>query len=121
MKKKLVFSFLTGILLVLFTATIALADKPTAFDPNGNEVSWSTSGCTTIQSGLITDSTGYPITTGYDKYGYNYQAHMFNGTYDSVDRVLDGKYFGQTADWVDDSLIMKWSDEWISNVDCNND
>jgi hypothetical protein len=35
--------------------------------------------------------------------------------------VLDGKYFGQTADWVDDSLIMKWSDEWISNVDCNND
>jgi hypothetical protein len=58
---------------------------------------------------------------GYDQFGYNYQAHMFNGTYDSVDRVLDNKYFGSEGDYVDDSLIMKWSDEWLANVDCSGD
>ena len=30
---------------------------------------------------------------GTDKYGYNYNAHSFNGTYDSSDRVLDGMYW----------------------------
>ncbi len=47
-------------------------------------------------------------------FGYNYQAHMFNGTYDSVDRVLDNKYWGQTGDFVDDKLMMKWSDDWLA-------
>src|SRR3989344_3874898 len=46
---------------------------------------------------------------------------MFNGTYDSSDRTIDGKYWGSTGDYVDDSLIMKWSDAWLSNVDCNGD
>lgn len=76
-------------------------------------------GCATIQSGLITDTAGNPVTLGYDQYGYNYQAHIFNGTYDSSDRKLDGKFWGQTGDYVDDSLIMKWSDPWLANVDCN--
>jgi hypothetical protein len=75
----------------------------------------------TIQSGLLTDSVGNPITLGYDQFGYNYQAHMFNGTYDSSDRVLDGTYWGQTGDYVDDTLIMKWSDPWLANVDTNGD
>jgi len=78
-------------------------------------------GCATIQSGTITDSAGDPITTGYDQFGYNYQAHMFNGTYDSVDRNLDGTYWGATGDFVDDKLSMKWSDSWLANVDCNGD
>ena len=48
---------------------------------------------------------------------------MFNGTYDSSDRVLDHLYLGDpaSADYADDSLIMKWSDPWLANVDCNND
>lgn len=79
------------------------------------------SSCTNIQSGLIKDTAGNVIVSGYDQFGYNYQAHMFNGTYDSSDRVLDGKYWGQTGDFVDDKLMMKWSDEWIANVDCNSD
>jgi hypothetical protein len=42
-------------------------------------------GCTTIQDGIIQYSTGHylegePLTVGYDPYGYNYQAHMFNGS-----------------------------------------
>lgn len=78
-------------------------------------------GCATIQSGTITDSAGNPITVGFDKYGYNYQAHEYNGTYDGLDRVLDGKYYGQTGPWVEDSISMKWSNAWLANVDCNGD
>ncbi|MEK7555725.1 MAG: hypothetical protein AAB523_00385 [Patescibacteria group bacterium] len=77
--------------------------------------------CAVIGDGTITDSVGNPITTGYDEFGYNYQAHMFNGTYDSSDRNIDGTYWGSTGDYVDDSLMMKWSDAWLSNKDCNND
>lgn len=77
------------------------------------------SGCATISDGTITDSAGNPIAMGYDQFGYNYQAHMFNGTYDSSDRTLDGTYWGSTGDYVDDSLIMKWSDTWLANVDCD--
>jgi hypothetical protein len=78
-------------------------------------------GCATIQDGTITDTIGNVLSTGYDQYGYNYQAHMFNGTYDSSDRNLDGTYWGSTGDFVDDNLIMKWSDDWLANVDCNGD
>lgn len=78
-------------------------------------------GCTTIQSGTLSDSLGNQLVLGFDEFGYNYQAHEFNGTYDSSDRKLDGKYWGIVADYVDDRLIMKWSDDWISNVDCNGD
>lgn len=79
--------------------------------------------CTTIQDGTLTDSAGNLIVLGYDQFGYNYQAHMFNGTYDSSDRVLDGLYWADpaSADYADDSLIMKWSDPWLANVDCNFD
>lgn len=107
-------------LMVVFTATVK-ADKPTQVDNNGVEVAWNKTGCASIQDGTITDSAGNPVTVGYDQYGYNYQAHMFNGTYDSSDRNLDGTYWGSTGDYVDDTLMMKWSDEWLSNVDCNAD
>jgi len=77
--------------------------------------------CATISGGTITDSAGNPISLGYDEFGYNYQAHLFVGTYDSSDRVLDGKYWGLTGDYVDDSLMMKWSNAWLANVDCDDD
>lgn len=79
--------------------------------------------CSTIQDGTIVDSLGNTVAVGYDKFGYNYQAHMFNGTYDSSDRVLDGLYWADptSVDYADDSLSMKWSDAWIANVDCNGD
>ncbi len=78
-------------------------------------------GCATIQGGTITDSAGNTISVGYDEFGYNYQSHMFNGTYDSSDRNIDGTYWGWTGDWVDDQLLMKWSDDWLSNTDCDGD
>ncbi len=79
------------------------------------------SACTTIRDGGLVDSAGNPLVLGYDQFGYNYQAHMFNGTYDSSDRVLDGTYWGGTGDYVDDRLRMKWSDDWLSNKDCTGD
>jgi len=72
--------------------------------------------CTTIQSGELLASDGSVITTGYDQWGYNYQAHMFNGLY--CDAYRD-------ADWCqpykEDNLQMKWNDGWLANVDCDND
>jgi hypothetical protein len=54
------------------------------------------------------------LTTGYDEFGYNYQAHMFNGRYCDSDRVIGGAY-------CDVDLIMKWNDAWLSNADCGID
>jgi len=70
--------------------------------------------CTTIQDGTLSASTGEAITTGYDEFGYNYQAHMFNGRYCDYDRVTGGAY-------CDVNLIMKWNDTWLSNKDCDGD
>ena len=77
--------------------------------------------CATIQGGTITDSADNPLSVGFDEFGYNYQAHLFVGTYDSSDRNIDGTYWGIVADYVDDVLIMKWSNSWLANVDCNDD
>lgn len=70
--------------------------------------------CTTIPSGEIYASTGELITPGYDEFGYNYQAHLFNGRYCDYDRVKGG-------DDCDVDLIMKWNDAWLSNKDCDGD
>src|SRR3954447_2894600 len=77
--------------------------------------------CNTIKDGSIVDAVGQPITVGFDKFGYNYQAHMFNGSYDGTDRNLDGTYYGQTGDFVNDKIVMKWSEDWLSNKDCDAD
>lgn len=77
--------------------------------------------CAVIKDGSITDTFGNVLSVGYDQFGYNYQAHDFNGTYDGSDRNLDGTYFGQTGDYVDDKLMMKWSDSWLANKDCDAD
>lgn len=69
--------------------------------------------CTTIQDGLF-DSEGRPLVLGYDQFGYNYQAHMFNGRYCDYDREEGG-------DYCDVDLIMKWNDAWLSNVSCDGD
>ena len=71
--------------------------------------------CVKIQSGSILDVNGKSISVGYDQYGYNYQAHIFNGLYENYSRpagvVTDGT----------ENLVMKWSDDWMANVDCNGD
>lgn len=101
-------------LMFILIVLLLLAIPPAVIAGNGNS-------CATIQDGSLVDSSGNSLVLGYDQYGYNYQAHMFNGTYDSVDRKLDGKYWGSTGDFVDDRLLMKWSDDWLSNKDCDGD
>jgi hypothetical protein len=73
-----------------------------------------TNTCATINSGTITDSKGNPISSGFDKYGYNYQAHLFNGFANNYSRP-------DTVATSGDKLVMKWSDSWLANVDCNHD
>lgn len=81
-------------------------------------------GGTTIQDGTLVDTWGNPLVLGFDEYGYNYQAHMFNGWYWNNQRPLvpftDEQSLmdaGKSTTW----LIMKWSDSWLSNMDHNED
>ena len=72
--------------------------------------------CTTIQSGELFDSAGNVITTGYDDWGYNYQAMLFNGKY--CDAYRDAAW---CQPYKEDNLAMKWNEAWLSNKDCDGD
>jgi hypothetical protein len=72
--------------------------------------------CTKIKSGELLASDGSVIETGYDKWGYNYQAHMFNGKY--CDAYRDAAWCQQ---YKDDNLRMNWNDDWLANSDCDGD
>jgi hypothetical protein len=70
--------------------------------------------CTTIQDGVLTAKDGTPLTTGYDQYGYNYQAHIFNGFYGNASRPAT---LATEGTW----LVMKWNNAWMSNKSCDGD
>ena len=117
MKKNMLIIVLVLAALVIST-TVVLADKPIKTDAEGNEIAWMSSNdsCIKIQSGTLLTSGGDVITTGYDQWGYNYQAHMFNGGY--CDSYRDAEW---CQPYKDVDLIMKWNDAWLSNVDCDDD
>jgi len=48
---------------------------------------------------------------GFDEFGYNYQARIFVGPADGVDRSLDGTVWGDPT-YANDQLVMKWNAEW---------
>ncbi|MCK5246127.1 hypothetical protein KAR02_04475 [Candidatus Bipolaricaulota bacterium] len=73
-------------------------------------------GCTTIRSGELLASDGSVIQTGYDEWGYNYQAHLFNGMYCESYRNA-----AWCQPYADVHLSMKWNDAWLSNMDCDGD
>jgi len=50
-------------------------------------------------------------TTGFDEYGYNYNAMIFTGKADGIDRISDGKVWGDPT-YANDRLVMKWSKGW---------
>jgi hypothetical protein len=70
--------------------------------------------CTTIKDGTILSSTGATVGMGYDMWGYNYQAHMFNGFYENYSRPEELATSG-------DKLMMKWNDAWLANQSCDGD
>lgn len=86
--KKFLVGTATGALMLGALAVPAFAAKPPT--------------CATIQGGTIVDTASYPITLGYDQWGYNYQANMFNGWYDNYTRPSTPV---TTGDW----LMMKWN------------
>jgi len=98
--KKFAFVLIALVLLAVPTATAA--GKPDK--------------CATIQDGTILTSDGLAIVLGYDQWGYNYQAHLFNGMY--CDAYHDAAWCQPHKDV---SLMMKWNDAWISNKDCDGD
>ena len=105
MKRRLVVLLVLGALVLLaagVTTGAAQAAKPDM--------------CSTIQDGTLLTSSGDVITPGYDVWGYNYQAHMFNGYY--CDAYRDAAWCQEYADV---RLIMKWNDPWLSNKDCDGD
>lgn len=141
---------IAGITLMFVMAGVVHAAKPTSVDSNGNETAWETAnfGCTTIQSGELHYSDGHylngSLTTGFDIFGYNYQGHMFKGSYANSYLGKDGypPYEGDDNDYAlkieemqkdtnylnkwywpyrNVNLIMKWSDSWIANVSCDDD
>lgn len=98
---KKVYIFATIVVALFLYVSPASAAKPTDT-------------CDTIQDGTITDVKENPIGVGYDMWGYNYQAKMFNGWYDNYSRPLEPASDG-------DYLMMKWNDAWLSNKDCDKD
>lgn len=70
--------------------------------------------CVSIKSNLLADHDGNILVMGNDKWGYNYQAHSFNGFLDNTAKpvipVTDGN-----------KLMMKWNDALLSNQDCDGD
>ena len=69
--------------------------------------------CRKIGDGGIFTQSGDPIIMGFDAFGYNYQAHKFQGFADNASRnvppVTGGKVY----------LKMKWNDTYLSNRDCD--
>jgi hypothetical protein len=98
------------VLAALLALLVALGTTVASATPGSSEDS-----CTSIQSGLLKDSHGNTLTVGYDQWGYNYQAHMFNGFYENYARP--NPPVTQSDTW----LEMKWSDDWLSNKDCDGD
>jgi hypothetical protein len=129
--KKLVIAIITAVFL------IALLAMPVTAASGGKKVG------TTIQDGSLTYAPGHYLAgqllkTGYDIFGYNYQAHLFSGSYANV--YLGGAgfppYTGDTEAYLaanpaaanhwawpyrDVKVEMKWNDAWISNMDRDGD
>lgn len=98
--------------------------------------------CISIKDGILMYSAGHylqvPLMLGNDPYGYNYQAHKFNGSYFNAYAGGAGfpPYQGDTESYLaenpgaashwawpyrDVDLIMKWNEGWLGNKDCDGD
>jgi hypothetical protein len=80
--------------------------------------------CATIQKDDLYTTDGELLTTGYSEWGYNYQAHMFNGMYcdyHPVYRPGGSQHEWCQANYGNDRLLMWWNDAWLSNRDCDGD
>lgn len=93
---KKIFSLFLVFSLIIFIPTPVLAAKPTKNIHATN------------QSGVSNTLDDSIVTTGYDKYGYNYKANIFNGFFENYSRPELPVDQG-------DRLVMKWNDVYSSN------
>lgn len=78
MNKKILFLIIPIVILSL-SSTLILSG--TVFAAKGGKTKCTTIKDGTIEYGRVGDPNTEIIPIGYDKWGYNYQAHMFNGWY----------------------------------------
>lgn len=66
-----------------------------------------------LATGAALLATAVPVLAkgGFDEFGYNYEARVFVGPADGVDRNLDGNVWGDPT-YANDHLKMKWSKGW---------
>ena len=64
-----------------------------------------------VISAVLLVTVGTAAAKGFDQFGYNYQARIFSGAADGVDRALDGMVWGDPT-YANDHLVMKWSKAW---------
>ncbi len=122
MNKKII-----GLLVVVVLVTsvgFIFASKSGLLDSNVVKNGLGKSSCTAIKDGALYGSDGDLLVLGYNEWGYNYQAHMFNGMW--CDYHPTYRPGGANHDWCMENmanveLMMKWSDEWLANTDCNGD
>lgn len=113
MRKLIIILFCLALVIVFFVPAMAKGGKDKCATIKDG----------TIEYGRVNDPSTEIIPIGYDQWGYNYQAHLFNGLYWNNSRP--------EVPWTEETLIaagksttwlnMKWSDEWLSNKDCNGD
>lgn len=61
---------------------------------------------------IISSVTAASLTNkGFDGSGYNYQARIFVGAANGIDRIIDGKVWGDPT-YAKDHLKMTWSKAW---------
>jgi hypothetical protein len=60
---------------------------------------------------LLVGTVSIGTADGFDEFGYNYNARVFVGRADGIDRTLDGKAWGDPT-YANDHLVMKWSKAW---------
>lgn len=127
MNKKVLLTSITIITIALMATPFVFAAKPT----------------NSITAGDILYSASHylaetPIPLGFDDYGYNYQGHMFSGSYfnayaggygyppyegDADSYLAENPTAANEWCWPyrDVKLIMKWNDAWLSNKDRDDD
>jgi len=71
----------------------------------------------TVSSTKLMAPQGVQASLGFDEYGYNDVANIFNGPADGVDHMLDGNVWGDPT-YANDHLVMKWNKAWET---CNAD
>jgi hypothetical protein len=90
---------------VALAAAIVLIFTATSYNRNNHK---------SIEDGMLINGSGEVIVTNFDRWGYNYRTHTFNGFIENADCC---------GPFVENGTIlqMKWNDAWLSNMDFNRD